>query len=242
MIHYLHDSILYDTEKNTLVCINAANVEVIINSKNWHTHLDIIGWTKLPLNVIKFIGTYTDQIYHNSPYGIIDCGGSGDCLFHCISVALTSCLKDYYESHDIRKIVSGSIDDEIFDTIIGTYRVLKDSGDFDENWDPYEIECKEQLHDLINEGGNNYWGDHIMFQLIIKALEINILILRINNITNEYGIYPTYHEYDPANKTIILLYEDEFHFKLVGFFKDNMTTFFKDEDIPPEIKRIYSII
>ncbi len=240
MIHYLHDSIIYDTEKNITYLNNKRKTKVSIN--NWHNYLDIIGWNKLNLGFIKLLNRNSEKRYKNSPYGVLDCGGDGDCLFHCISYSLSSELKEYYDFKDIRDMIAESIDDAIFKDIIETYKILQDSGDFDEDWNPYEIKCKEDFKDIIKEGGNNYWGDHILFQLIIRALKINILLLRINNINEDYGIYPTYQEYNPLQKTMILLYEDNIHFKLIGFFKNKMITLFKDEDIPIEIKRIYSII
>ena len=241
MIHYLHDSILYDTEENTLFYVSEKSKKKII-SNNWHKYLNTIGWTKLPLNLIRFLNRNSEKKYKNSPYGVIDCGGDGECLFHCISHALSSEFTDYYDYQDIRRMVAESIDDEIFKNIIKTYRILKDSDDFDEDWDPHEIVSKEQLQDLIKDGGHNYWGDHILFQLMIKALDLNIFIFKTDTINEECGIYPTYQEYNPKIKSLILFYEDNIHFKLVGFFKDNMRTIFKDEDIPSEIKRIYSLI
>ena len=194
------------------------------------------------MGFIKLLNRNSEKSYKNSPYGVLDCGGDGDCLFHCISYALSSELKEYYDFKDIRDMIAESIDDDIFKDIIETYKILKDSGDFDEDWDPYEINCKEDFKDIIKEGGNNYWGDHILFQLIIRALKINILLLRTNNINDDIGIYPNYQEYNPSHRTLILLYEDNIHFKLIGFFRNKMITLFKYEDIPIEIKRIYSII
>ena len=241
MIHYLHDSILYDTDMNITYAIEDTN-NIKINSNNWHKYLDNVGWNKLPLIFIKYLNRNSKIKYKNSPYGVIDCGGDGECLFHCISHALSSDFKEYYDYKDIRRIVADSIDEDIFKNIIETYRVLKDSNDFDEEWDPCEINCKDEFQEIIKEGGNNYWGDHILLQLIIRALKVNIFILKIDNTTNDYGIYSTYQEYNESLKSIILLYEDNIHFKLVGYFKDKMITLFKDEDIPSEIKRIYSII
>lgn len=241
MIHYLHDSIIYDTDNNTLIYTNNTKKNKI-TLNNWHKYLDIIGWNKLSLKFIRFLNRNSEKRYKNSPYGVIDCGGDGECLFHCISHALSSELTDYFDYEDIRNIIAESIDDSIFKNIIETYRVLKESEDFDENWNPHEIVSKEQFQELIKIGGNNYWGDHILFQLILRALKLNIFVLKMDNTTDECGIYHTHHEYNRSMKTIILLYEDNIHFKLVGYFKNKMITLFKDEDIPFEIKRIYSII
>ena len=77
MIHYLHDSIQNDTETETLMYTE--NIKKKIDGKNWHKYLDIIGWEKLSLGMIKFINRNTLKNYKNSPYGIIDCGGEGNC-------------------------------------------------------------------------------------------------------------------------------------------------------------------
>jgi len=240
MIHYLHDSIQYDTETETLTYTE--NIKKKIDGKNWHKYLDIIGWEKLSLGMIKFINRNTLKNYKNSPYGIIDCGGEGNCLFHCVSNALSSEYNQYYDSQDIRETIADSIDDKTFINIIEIYRVLKDSADFYEDWDPHKITCKEQFQELINLGGDNYWGDHILLQLLAKTFNLNIFIFKNNDNTGDNGIYPMCEKYIPSFKSIILLYENDIHFKLVGYFKNNMMTIFKDEDIPSEIKRIYSII
>lgn len=242
MIHYLHDSISYNSDTKALTYSNNDNKIYKINSNNWHKYLDIIGWNKLSFEMIKLINRNSEIKYKNSPYGVIDCGGEGDCLFHCVSNALSSELNDYYDAQDIRKIIADSIDDDTFKNIIETYRVLKDSEDFYEDWDPHNITSKEQFQEIIYEGGNNYWGDHILLQLLTKSFNLNVFIFKNNDITREYGVYPTYEEYNSDFKSIILLYENDIHFKLIGYFKRNMITLFKDEDIPSEIKRIYSII
>ena len=57
-----------------------------------------------------------------SLFGVLDCGGDSDCLFHCISYALKS--NDYlninleYDVFDLRKIICDSIDLEKFNETI----------------------------------------------------------------------------------------------------------------------------
>jgi len=51
------------------------------------------------------------------------------------------------------------------------------------------------------------------------------------------------YDFQESNKTIILSYEDEIHFKLVGYYSDNrMIYFFEYNEIPEEILKITKII
>jgi hypothetical protein len=241
MLHYLHENIVHDDAKGETKLIKN-NKTVKVSQSNWHKLLHVIGWSKFPLSFIKYLNTYSDSKNKNSPFGVLDCGSSGECLFCCIAHSLSSNFETYYDYKDIRESIAQSIDEETFVSIIETYRVLKDSEDFDEDWDPYEINDKEELQLLIREGGQNYWGDHILLQLLIKTFQINILILKMNTYQNTHGIYPFYNEYNKEFPTIMLLYEDGNHFKLVGYFKNYMRCILNHEDIPSEIKRIYSIV
>ena len=59
---------------------------------------------------------------------------------------------------------------------------------------------------------------------------------KINDITNEYYYYPISYDYNDNYQTIILLYENEMHFKLIGYFKENqMIVLFNNKNIPNEI-------
>ena len=117
MIHYLHDSIIYDTDNNTLICTNNTKKNKI-TLNNWHKYLDIIGWNKLPLRFIRFLNRNSKNRYKNSPYGVIDCGGDGECLFHCISHALSSELTEYFD-YDYEDTFNRDLDkiNEILDTL-----------------------------------------------------------------------------------------------------------------------------
>ena len=69
----------------------------------------MIGVGKLNIRWIKKLNSYLKEAPKNSHFGVIDCGGEGDCLFHCIAYALK--MKDIYEidKHidvsDLRKLV-----------------------------------------------------------------------------------------------------------------------------------------
>ena len=63
-----------------------------------------------------------------------------------------------------------------------------------------------------------------------------------NDITNKYYHYPTLDIYDEHKNTIVLLYENEIHFQLVGHFSGNqMNTKFNKENIPEEIINMVKI-
>ena len=78
-------------------------------------------------------------------------------------------------------------------------------------------QTKDELCQEIMKGGTNYWGDHILLQLLCSILQINLLILNCDDTMNQYDIYHTMIDYNPEYKTILLLYEDRMHFKLIGY-------------------------
>ena len=50
-------------------------------------------------------------------------------------------------------------------------------------------------------------------------------------------------DYHTDMKTIILLYENKIHFKLIGYFQNgNMISYFEHKDIPEEILKIINYI
>ena len=52
-------------------------------------------------------------------------------------------------SKDIRKLITEHITEEQYLQIIEYYRILKDSQEFDETWDPYSIHSIEEFKDKI---------------------------------------------------------------------------------------------
>ena len=51
------------------------------------------------------------------------------------------------------------------------------------------------------------------------------------------------YDYNKQLKTIILLYENNIHFKLIGYFKDNnMIYYFNNENLPEEILKLNNLI
>ena len=127
-----------------------------IKERNWHIYLSNYGWNKLNKKWIVKLNKLTDEKKKNSTFGVLDCGGDGDCLFHCISYAINN-NKDT-DTQNLRFELSEYISEDKFYEIIDIYRILKDSNEFDESWDPESITF-EEFKILIKEGGNNYWGD-----------------------------------------------------------------------------------
>ena len=230
---YLQDDKLYKNDK-------------IIKNHNWHHILSEYGWNKLNIRWIKKLNRLKNGTApKNSLFGTLDCGGDGDCFFHCLSYALKSeqlfNIEYDMDVKKIRKLISDNIDNEKFNDIISIYKVLYDSNDFYEEWDPYKITINE-FKEIINGEGDNYWCDQILLNNIKEILNINLIILNNNDILNEYYYYPISYDYNKNNKTIILLYENEIHFKLIGYFKDNnMKMIFNNKNIPNEIINLINI-
>ena len=237
MDKYYYTDTIYLQDSN--IFYHKDNIKKKVQNYNWHKILNEYGWEKLNLKWIKKLNNLIDFVPRNSLFGVLDCGGEGDCLFHCISYALKSDdvfnINLNYEVSDLRQIICDTIDIEKYNEIIGIYKILKDADDFDEDWDPYEIDFDE-FKGILLEGGNNYWGDNIIINILKEKLNINIIILSSNNITNQHNYYPLLYDFDEKLKTIILLYEDNMHFKLVGYFDNNMITLF--ENVPQEILKL----
>jgi len=214
----------------------------LIKRHNWHLHLKDIGWEKLHRNWITKLNTFHNPYPNNSLFGSLECGDDGDCLFHCISYSLnTTDSGTFYDSTDIRILVANSITQDQFDNMITCYRSMKDIDDFDESWDPYEIDTLELFKEQVKKSGHAYWGDHLLLQLIIQVCTINIFILTQNELTQTYETYPLCNSYDKTKGSIILLHENEGHFKLVGHFHNIMKVYFTDETLPLEIKRLFKL-
>jgi len=212
-----------------------------VKKHNWHRLLNEYGWEKLNKPWIKILNNYLVVKNNNSLFGLLDCGGDGDCLFHCISHAIKDVI-DTYDAKSLRHKLSNNITNDQVTTIIDIYQVLYDIGDFKEEWDPYTITI-QQFRDKINKGGNDYWGDFLMLNLLKDYLNVNFVILYSNDIINQYYHYPLFYEYDETIDTIILLYENESHFKLVGYFgNSNMNYLFNHQNIPREILKLINYL
>tara|TARA_B100001094_G_scaffold121359_1_gene117059 strand:+ start:8297 stop:9019 length:723 start_codon:yes stop_codon:yes gene_type:complete len=232
---YLTDSIFLCNGQ--LFCEENNKIKEIKNH-NWHHKLYEYGWEKLNKQWIKKLNNYQEYPSKNSLYGSLDCGGEGECLFHCLSYALNG----DNNPRSLREGLSESITKERFQIIIEFYQVMDSINEFEEDWDPNEISY-EDFKKKVKNGGNEYWGDFLLLNLLKEYLNINFIVLNSNDLTNEYYYYPIFYEYNENIKTIILLYENGIHFKLVGKFQGgNMTTLFTKETIPNEILKLINFL
>jgi len=214
----------------------------IIKNHNWHHLLKDYGWEKLNKYWIRCLNKMSDEKSNNSLFGVLECGSNGDCLFNCISYAIKNITDENYDGMKLREELSMYIDDEIFKNLMETYKISKISGEFYDDWDPENITIDE-FKDILKKGGHDYWGDFLILQLLKEFLQINLVILYNNDISNEYYHYPLMYEYNPLLKTVILLYENEIHFKLIGYFNGNkMNTFFSKSNIPKEILKLINYL
>ena len=45
---------------------------------------------------------------------------------------------------------------------------MKDAEDFEEEWNPHEIENIEDFRKQLKQSGHNYWGDYILLNNVIQ--------------------------------------------------------------------------
>ena len=147
-----------------------------------------------------------------------------------------------YDAKSLRTQLADFITKEKYDTIIEIYKILYLTEDFNEEWDPHTMTLSG-FREKIKEGGNDYWGDFLLLNLLKEFLNINFIVLYSNDMTNQYYYYPLFYEYDEKMSTIILLYENESHFKLIGNFQEGMMVYlFQHEKIPQEILKIINYL
>ena len=245
MDYYLTENVFI--HENKMYHRDAGKIKKIM-SKDWHIILKEYGWAKIPLPWIKQLNklNHGKNEHKNSQFGILDCESDGNCFFHCISNALneynmwneTVEQKDFI---DIRNIIADSITEESYKTMINYYRIMKDADDFDEEWDPYEIHTLEDFKEQLRAPGHNYWGDYILLNNVIKILNLNIFILNYNKIDKDYTVYNTLIDFNTNYDSIFLLYEDNCHFKLIGYYDgDKIVSYFTD-NIPIELLTLYKL-
>jgi hypothetical protein len=250
--NYISDNIFI--RNNKLYYKKSSNKDIKITNNNWHKYLDEYGWEKLHLNWIKRLNKSTrvkeskGDKRKNSSFGVIDCGGSGDCLFSSIIESLNS-DREVYDKYDVkmlRMLLADSITEDKFKPMIEHYRILHDIGEFMDEWDPYKVTNVDEFKEELKKEGTNFLGDYIILQLFQELFSINIIILN----STQYQLGPTVHpglfklyntgiRYSKDNKTIILSYEDDEHFRLIGHLQNsNMVTLFNDMNLPTEIRNI----
>ena len=211
----------------------------VVSNNNFSEALINYGWEELD---------FMWELQLGEKYLILDCGSSGDCLFHSISEAIN--LKRIYANPDkidsisledvssLRKLASEGITSENFTPIIESYKLEDELGEFQGNWEPGETTKISELQEEIIKGGNNFWGDHITIQLLSKALKVNFVILNSNDETEDLS-YTTI-EINGNKNYIILYYLNNCHFKLVGKFDGKrIKVIFRS--IPKEILEVLAI-
>ena len=217
-----------------------------VTKRNWHHALASYGWGKLPKRWITKLNKLSSRSEKNSLYGVLDVASDGDCFFHCIAHALNEKNEStdvFYNSNDIRNIIAKSITKEQFEMMISYYRIMKDANDFDESWDPHEVESIDDFRAILNTTGHSYWGDYMLLQILIQVLHLNIFILNHNSDPEECSTYNTLNDYNEKYDSICLLFTDECHFKLMGYFNSSrMISYFTDKTLPKELLKLFSII
>ena len=213
---------------------------VKINVKNWHKYLSDYGWEKLDWGWKRRL----KHLDKNFRYGILDCGSNGDCLFHVIAEGLNNIRTGEcnYDVQTLRKLASMEITEDNFEIILESYKLEEEDGEFIGDWNPNNIRKKEDLQNELIKMGDNFWGDHLVLQLLQKSLKINIIILNSSDNEHKYKVHPTASDLDKYDKTRVLYYLDGLHFQLVGYYtKNEMKTCFKKNEIPIELLSIYEI-
>ena len=140
-----------------------------INNRNWNKYLTEYGWTKLDWGWRRRLNEHSNE-KNNSKYGLLDCGANGDCLFHVISESLNTenILECNYDIKTLRDIAADEITEENFIIILETYKLEMENIEFIGDWDPYKVNNISDLQTEIKKIGNNFWGDHIILQLLQK--------------------------------------------------------------------------
>ena len=214
-----------------------------VKRSNWHIHLQEYGYRKLPKRWISLLNLEADVRPKNSPYGSLDCERDGDCLYHCIANALNE--RDGYEiSHTnmtIRDRVCEGITEDDYQMCIGCYRAMKDASDFDNEWDPHQIETIQDFREVLRTKGHSYWGDYLILGLLIRILRLNIVILTSDEFTGNHSLYQTGFSFEDTTDTVCLLHENRSHFQLVGHFDgDRMVSYFRGGSLPSELRALVS--
>ena len=146
------------------------NKEIKVNRKNCFKYLNDYGWEK--------INKQWREKLENNYTCLLECGSDGDCLFHVLAEALNFDLiyKNKIPEFDIsslRILCSKQINKNNFEIILESYKAEYECGEFFGECDPNSIQNKEELQIEIMKLGNNFWGDHILMQLLSSKLEIN---------------------------------------------------------------------
>ena len=236
----------------------AKNKNIKLNNNNWHKYLGEYGWDKLPYGWKRRLKCGDNKKFC---YGLLECGADGDCLFHVIAEAINNDINnnsdlnnccEYYDVKSIRVMAAEQINNDNFYSILENYKIEKETMEFNGDWNPNNIKKVRNLQNEIQKEGNNFWGDHIILQLLQRKLKFNTIILNSEKLDinmdplpslpleERFTIHPTGTDLDTYDNTIILYYIDGLHFQLVGYFDGNVIqTVFKKNEIPEKMLEIY---
>jgi hypothetical protein len=168
---------------------------------------------------------------------IKDCLPDGNCQFRSIETALTN--SGYKTDHEkLRRCICKYInntDNNDFFNIIQNYRLEKQNGDFEGDWDPFSIKNKRDFIKELKKPGFNFQGDHITLSLISNAVNIDIIIL-----DDDLNIFDLSNPDKLHSKLILLFFnKTKKHYKTIGLkLKKKVHTMFKRSELPLEIIRI----
>ena len=198
---------------------------VKITDNNWKPIFNDYGWTDMET---------LWELYLDESYIMLECGAGGDCFFHCLSEAINldyiyttsndnnssassssdNIMEQFLDIKDVRKIASNMITNENFEFILECYKAEEESGEFQGDWNPKDINKKHELQAEIETLGDSFWADHIIIQLLSEHFKVNFIILNSNELYDEPNILnlsnPEYKKY------IILYYDCGCHYKLIG--------------------------
>ena len=175
---YINENVIYNINNKTLYNNNKKKTKITNN--NWYKYLNNYGWSRLNSNRLN-----------ENKYAILDCGFDGDCLYACICEALNNPLHFtgvIYSIKYLRELTAEQVNNENFEEILLSYKLLKDSDDFIGEWDPYSVNTIDDLKKQIIISGNNFWADYNTIILLQKVLKLNIIILNNQDFTKVYSL------------------------------------------------------
>lgn len=190
-------------------------------------------WKKLKTKWKNILG---DDYYS---FVIKDCTGDGDCQFRSIENLLNSEGGNFlnYRTQIADYILT--ISDEDFQNYLLNYRLEYDEGDFEDEWDPYAINTREEFANEIRKPGFNFQGDEVTLSILTKILHHDFIIM------NDYD-QTSFKISSEGNNTIIILYYIEKkgygHYNAIGLINelDEVQTVFDLSNLPHEINILIS--
>ena len=250
---YLTDKLLI--KNGRAYKLNIHDKIITINNRNWLKWLGEYGWERLDKGWIRRMNTFLskDERSKFCQWGILECGSDGDCLFHVVAEAFNQAnyfnpetdVTDVMIASEMREKAADQVTEDNFDLIIESYKAACETGEFYEAWDPYDIETLDELRTALKTKGHTQWGDYIMIQLLQQALGINFIILNSERydgkkLEDRFTVHCSGLGLDPLKKTVVLYFVDDFHFQLIGYFKEgNLITLFDYKQIPKELLAVY---